>query len=323
VISKKEAEMMPCDIKTVAVVGGGTIGAGWITLFATKGYNVNLYSRRAETRERALQLFRSNIVFMANKCVIGEKAAEDSLTRVCLFEEMRTAVEKADFVVESAADDLELKKAIFRDLDICTRREVILASSSSGLLMTEIQKVTKHPGRCIIAHPWNPPHLIPLVEVVPGKDTASETTDFTYNFMLSLGKVPVLVKKEVNGYIGNRLAAALWREAIDLVQKGVASVEDVDKALYAGPGIRWAFMGQHLIYHLGGGKEGIGHFIDHLGRTTFKSIWEDMATWNYISDSTKTMLIEGIKEETCGRQMEELIEWRNDKLIELLKVIYS
>jgi 3-hydroxyacyl-CoA dehydrogenase len=141
--------------------------------------------------------------------------------------------------------------------------------------------------------------------------------------MLGLGKVPVLVKKEVNGYIGNRLAAALWREAIDLVQKGVASVEDVDKALYAGPGIRWAFMGQHFIYHLGGGKEGIGHFIDHLGRTTFKSIWEDMATWNYISDSTKTMLIEGIKEETHGKQMDELIKWRNDKLIELLKVIYG
>lgn len=311
------------DIKTVAVIGGGNIGAGWVTLFATKGYNVNLYSRRAETRERSMQLFKSNVGFMANKSVIAKKASEDSLTRVSLFEEMKPTVEKADFVVESVADDLDLKKAIFKELDIFSREEVILASSSSGLLMTEIQNVTKRPGRCIIVHPWNPPHLIPLIEVVPGKNTAPETTDFTYNFMLSLGKVPVLVKKEVNGYIGNRLAAALWREAIDLVQKGVASVEDVDKALYAGPGIRWAFMGQHFIYHLGGGKEGIGHFIDHLGRTTFKSIWEDMATWNYISDSMKTMLIEGVKEETCGRQMDELIKWRNDKLIELLKVIYS
>ncbi len=315
--------MMPGDIKTVAVVGGGTIGAGWVTLFATKGYNVNLYSRRAETRERSLQLFKSNIAFMAHKNVIGNKVAEDSLTRVSLFEEMKPAVEQADFVIESVADDLDLKEAIFKDLDIFSREEVILASSSSGLLMTEIQKVTKHPGRCIIAHPWNPPHLIPLVEVVPGKNTGPDTTDFTYNFMLSLGKVPVLVKKEVNGYIGNRLAAALWREAIDLVQKGVASVEDVDKALYAGPGIRWAFMGQHLIYHLGGGKEGMGRFIDHLGRTTFKSIWEDMATWSYISDSTKTMLIEGVREEARGRQMDELIQWRNDKLIELLKVIYG
>lgn len=315
--------MIPDDIKTVAVIGGGIIGAGWVTLFATKGYNVNLYSRRAETRERSMQLFEANVGFMANKSVIGKKAAEDSLTRVSLFEEMKPTVEKADFVVESVADDLDLKKAIFKELDIFSHEEVVLASSSSGLLMTEIQKVTQRPGRCIVAHPWNPPHLIPLVEVVPGKNTASETTDFTYNFMLSLGKVPVLVKKEVNGYIGNRLAAALWREAIDLVQKGVASVEDVDKALYAGPGIRWAFMGQHLIYHLGGGKEGIGHFIDHLGRTTFKSIWEDMANWNYISDAMKRMLIEGVKEETHGRQTDELIKWRNDKLIELLKVIYS
>jgi len=315
--------MIPDDIKTVAVIGGGIIGAGWVTLFATKGYNVNLYSRRAETRERSMQLFKANVGFMANESVIGKKAAEDSLTRVSLFEEMKPTVEKADFVVESVADDLDLKKAIFKELDIFSHEEVVLASSSSGLLMTEIQKVTQRPGRCIVAHPWNPPHLIPLVEVVPGKNTASETTDFTYNFMLSLGKVPVLVKKEVNGYIGNRLAAALWREAIDLVQKGVASVEDVDKALYAGPGIRWAFMGQHLIYHLGGGKEGIGHFIDHLGRTTFKSIWEDMANWNDISDAMKRMLIEGVKEETHGRQTDELIKWRNDKLIELLKVIYS
>jgi 3-hydroxypropionate dehydrogenase (NADP+) len=315
--------MKPIDIKTVAVIGGGTIGAGWVTLFATKGYNVNLYSRKAETRERSMHLFKSNVDFMVNKSVIRKKTAEDSLTRVSLFEEMKPAVAKADFVVESVADDIDLKKDIFEKLDIISREEVILASSSSGLLMTEIQKVTKRPERCIIAHPWNPPHLIPLIEIVPGKKTAPETTELTYNFMLSLGKVPVLVKKEVNGYIGNRLAAALWREAIDLVQKGVATVEDVDKALYAGPGIRWAFMGQHLIYHLGGGKEGIGHFIDHLGRTTFKSIWEDMATWSYISDSTKMMLIEGVREETRGRQMDELIQWRNDKLIELLKVIYS
>ena len=315
--------MLIDDIKTVAVIGGGTIGAGWVTLFATKGYNVNLYSRKAETRERSMQLFNSNVDFMAKKKVIAKKVAKDSLTRVSLFEEMKPAVEKADFIVESVADNLDLKKAIFKDLDLFSGKEVILASSSSGLLMTEIQKVAQRPGRCIIAHPWNPPHLIPLVEVVPGRDTTSETTDFTYKFMSSLGKIPVLVKKEVNGYIGNRLAAALWREAVDLVQKGVASVEDVDKALYAGPGIRWAFMGQHLIYHLGGGKEGIGHFVDHLGRATFKSIWEDMATWNYISDPMKTMLVEGVKEETRGREIDELIKWRNDKLIELLKVIYS
>lgn len=311
------------DIRTVAVVGGGTIGAGWVTLFATKGYKVNLYSRKAETRERSMQLFKSNLSFLANKGVIGQKAAKDSLTRISLFEEIEPAVEEADYVVESVADDLALKQAIFKKLDASSREDVILSSSSSGLLMTEIQKATRRPGRCIIAHPWNPPHLIPLIEVVPGKNTAFETTDFTYNFMLSLGKIPVLVKKEVSGYIGNRLAAALWREAIDLVEKGVASVEDVDKALYAGPGIRWAFMGQHLIYHLGGGEQGIGHFIDHLGRTTFKTIWEDMATWSYISDAAKAMLIEGVKEETRGRQMDELIKWRNDKLVELLKVIYG
>jgi len=311
------------DIKKVAVVGGGTIGAGWTTLLTAKGYNVNLYSRKAETRERAMKSIESSLSFLASKNIIEQEAVKNSLAKVKLFAELKPAVEKADFIIESVAEDYDLKKAVFKNLDLFTSEDVVLASSSSGLLITEIQKVMQEPGRSVIAHPWNPPHLIPLVEIVPGEETAPETTDLTYRFMSSLGKVPVLVKKEVAGYIGNRLAAALWREAIDMVDKGVASVEDVDKALYAGSGIRWAFMGPHLTYHLGGGVKGIAHLIDHVGRTTFKAIWEDMATWNDISDSMKTAIIEGVKQETQGKEMDELIRWRDDKLVELLRVIYD
>jgi len=311
------------DIKIVTVVGGGTIGVGWVTLLATKGYNVNLYSRRTETRERAIKSIESSVSFLASKNIIEEGAVKDSLAKVKLFAELKPAVEKVDFIIESVAEDYDLKKAVFKELDRLTREDVVLASSSSGLLMTEIQKVMQEPGRSVIAHPWNPPYLIPLIEIVPGKETAPETIDLTYKFMSSLGKVPVLVKKEVAGYIGNRLAAALWREAVDLVDKGVASVEDVDKALYAGSGIRWAFMGPHLVYHLGGGAEGITHFIEHVGKTTFRMIWEDMATWNDIPNSVETAIIEGVRQETQGKEMDELIRWRDDKLVALLRVIYD
>lgn len=311
------------NIRKVAIVGAGTIGAGWATLFAIRGYDVNLYSRRAETRAGSIKIIRSNLGFLAAKEVLSKDDAAQSFERIQEIAELPKAVENVDYIQECVAEDYDLKKRIFAEVDKCSPQNAILASSSSGLKMSEIQQSTNRPEKCIIAHPWNPPHLIPLVEIVPGEKTSDETIDVTLKLQTKLGKVAVIVKKEVPGYIGNRLAAALWREAIDLVETGVATVEDVDKALYAGPGIRWAFMGQHLIYQLGGGRDGIGHFIDHLGRTTWKTIWEDMATWSYISDSMKTKLIDGVKSEMGEREMDDLVRWRDDKLIKLLKVIYN
>jgi 3-hydroxyacyl-CoA dehydrogenase len=311
------------NIKKVAVIGAGTIGAGWATLFAVKGYDVNLYSRRAETRAKSIKTIESNLDFLAEKEMLSKDDVAQSFERIKEVAELPKAVKDVDYVQECVAEDYGIKKSIFAEADKFSPENTILASSSSGLKMTEIQQATSRPGKCIVAHPWNPPHLIPLVEIVPGEKTSDETIDVTLKLQTKLGKVAVVVKKEVPGYIGNRLAAALWREAIDLVERGVATVEDVDKALYAGPGIRWALMGTHLIYQLGGGKDGIGHFIDHLGRTTFKTIWEDMATWSYITDSTKTELIDGVKSEMGKREMDELVRWRDDKLIKLLKVIYN
>ena len=311
------------DIKRVAIIGAGTIGAGWATLFAVKGYGVNLYSRRAETRAKSIEIIQSNLNFLAEKGMLSKDDTAKSFERIKEITELPRAVKDADYVQECVAEDYDLKKSIFAQVDKSSPENAILASSSSGSKMSEIQQSTNRPEKCIIAHPRNPPHLIPLVEIVPGEKTSNETIDATLKLQTKLGKVAVVVRKEVPGYIGNRLAAALWREAIDLVEKGVATVEDVDKALYAGPGIRWAFMGQHLIYHLGGGKEGVGHFIDHLGRTTWETMWEDMATWSYISDSMKTKLIDGVESEVGGREMDDLVRWRDDKLIKLLKVIYN
>jgi len=310
-------------IKKTAVIGAGTIGAGWATLFAAKGCSVNLYSRRAETRAHAFQTLRSNLSFLVKKGLMTEDEMDSAFKRVNDMTSITDAVKDVDYAQESVAEEYDLKKRIFEEMDAVCPEHAILASSSSGLLMTEIQKATTRPERCIIAHPFNPPHLIPLVEIVPGKKTSEETVRATYDFHSKLGKVPVILKAEIPGYIANRVAAALWREAIDLVDKGVASVEDVDKAVYAGPGIRWALMGSHLTYHLGGGAGGIGHFIDHIGRTTFKTLWEDLATWTWISDSAKGKLIEGVKEEMGARTLDDLVKWRDDKLVELLKIIYE
>lgn len=312
------------DIRNVAVIGAGVIGAGWVTLFTVKGYSVNVYSRKAETRERGLKTIQSNLDFLLSKGIISEHDKKLSLERINVVTEVSEAVKDVGFVAEATADSYDIKKPIFQEMDKHSPADAILSSSSSGLNPAELQRVVVKKDKCLIAHPWNPPHLIPLVEIVPGEQTSEDTTSRTIKLMEKLGKVPVIVNKVVPGYIGNRLAAALWREAIDMVVQGVATVEDVDRALYAGPGIRWALMGQHLIYHLGGGEiGGIGHFIDGIGNTTFKSIWQELATWNHITASMKEKLIEGVKEEMKDKSFKDIVKWRDDKLVELIKTIHG
>lgn len=311
-------------IKKVAVLGMGVIGSGWVTLCAAKGYDVSAYSRKAETRTRGFETVRSNLAFLSSTGLLSEENVKLSLERIILSGEVAEAVQDADCVIESVADSYAVKKPLFKEMDRHAPAEAILASSSSGLSPTELQKDLTDKDKCIIAHPWNPPHLIPLVEVVPGEYTSRETIDRTMALMKDLRKIPCLVNKVVPGYIGNRLAAALWREAIDMVIHGVATVEDVDRALFAGPGIRWAFMGPHMIYHLGGGEAGgIGHFIDGIGNTTFHTIWKELATWDYIDDSMKAQLTDGVMKEMEGRSFKEVAGRRDEMLVKLLSLIYE
>ncbi|HEY9162937.1 MAG TPA: 3-hydroxyacyl-CoA dehydrogenase NAD-binding domain-containing protein [Desulfomonilia bacterium] len=311
-------------IERVAVIGTGVIGSAWVSLFAQKGYRVTAYSRRPETREKGYQQVCSNLDFFVEKGVLTKEDRNQAVERVRFVSEIKEAVSDAHFIEECSGETYEIKKPVFEEIDRHAPASTIIGSSSSGLCMSEIQQSVKHKDRCVITHPWNPPHLIPLIEIVPGRDTSDATVKTSIRFMEHLGKIPVLVKKEVPGFIGNRLAVALWREAIDLVENGVASVEDVDKALYAGPGLRWALMGSHMIYHLGGGEDGgVGHFIDGIGNTTFKAIWEELTTWNYITEPMKEKLIEGIKEEMKGRSFKDFVKWRDDKIFELIKLVYG
>ncbi|MBW2004441.1 MAG: 3-hydroxyacyl-CoA dehydrogenase family protein [Deltaproteobacteria bacterium] len=307
-------------IQSIAIVGTGVIGSSWAAFYASKGFKVKMYDIDPSLCQKGLRMAKDYLEVLRVRGLLPDKDYKKAIADTTVVNDLSEAIKDVQLVQESAAENYEVKHQVFKVMDAETSPDVILASSSSGLLMTEIQKATQHPERCLIAHPFNPPHLILLVELVPGEQTDDNTISKMKTFFEDLGKVPVVLKKEAPGHIANRLAAALWREATEIVLKGIASVEDVDKALFAGPGIRWAFMGQHLIYHLGGGEGGIEHFIDHLG-PAFEQWWKSMDTWTSFPPEAKSILAEGVKEELRGKSLTEVTQWRDDKLIKLLKLI--
>jgi len=312
------------EIHRIACIGAGLIGHSWATFFAWKGYKVVLQDLNEEILEYASSQIRRNFEFLAEKDLLKNESCESCLGRIRFTTDLEEAVRDADYIQESVYESYKAKKEVFRLMDAAVPPDIILASSSSTLKMSVIQKATKNPERCIVAHPWNPPHLMPLVEIIPGKRTSPDTVKATKEFMSKLGKVTVVQKKEVSGTIGNRLAAALWREAIDLVYRGVAELEDVDKAVSAGPGIRWAILGPHLSYHLGGGKGGIEYYLRHLG-PAMAARWRTLATWTSIPPLAEKKIIQGIKKMSLVQEkpVEEIAKWRDEKLVELLKVLYG
>ncbi len=247
--------------------------------------------------------------------------AEKALKRITKTTMLSEAVAKADYIQESVYESYAVKKDIFSKMDVEAKPEAILASSSSGLLMTEIQKAAEHhPERCIVAHPWNPSYLVPLVELSPGEKTSRNTIEHTYELMQDIGKTPVVLRKEVPGFIANRLSAALWREALNLVDSGVASAEDVDKAIVNGPGLRWAIMGPYLTYHLGGGKGGIEYLLRHIDVSKAKWL-ETMAKWTETPESAVEKAVKGVHEMKLVQEhdYEELEDWRDKMMVDILR----
>jgi carnitine 3-dehydrogenase len=309
-------------IERIGIVGAGVIGSSWAAFYAAKGLRVKMTDLDPEICAEAYNKSLEYIAALSKGGLIDDTDAQQAVSNISIENQLEHTIEGVQLVQESVAENYEVKHQVFKAIDAKTSPDVILASSSSGLLMTAIQKATRHPQRCLIAHPFNPPHLIPLVELVPGQSTDRMIISKMKAFFESLGKVPVVLKKEAPGHIANRLAAALWREAVDIVLKDIASVEDVDKTICAGPGLRWALMGQHLIYHLGGGEGGMASFIDHLG-PAFEVWWKNLADWTSLPAEAKDVLIKGLAEETGGRNLQELNQWRDAKLIKLLKTIYE
>ncbi len=255
----------------IAILGAGTIGMSWAALFAATGRNVTVFDPSPETNDRVTQLVGTSAETLA---ALGWDAAGD-VSKLRFTDDPVEAVKDADFIQESVPERLDIKHALYAQVEPHLKENAIIGSSTSGLKLSEMQAGFSNPGRFLLAHPFNPPHLIPLVELMDNEQTdAGVLTDAT-EFYESIGKVCVRLNKEIPGHIANRLQAAIWRETIHLAMEGVASVEDIDKAVAFGPGLRWAALGPNTLLHLGGGKGGIRAFCEHLGGP-FQSWWDDL-----------------------------------------------
>lgn len=312
---------MADEMDRIGIVGTGLIGAGWVAFYASKGFGVTLYDASASALRTGYEKALEYLTFLKNHGALAPDDHDKAVASVRMSNDLPGAVQGAQLIQESVVERYDIKSEVLKQIDQAASPEAIIASSSSGLLISKLQNVMDHPERSLIAHPFNPPHLIPLVELVPGERTDKETLSRTKAFFERLGKVPIILRKEIPGHIANRLQAAVWREAIDLVLKGVASVSDVDRALTAGPGLRWSLLGANMIFHLGGGAGGIGYFVDHVG-VSFSKLWEDMADWTSLPAETKEVLTKGIQEGMEGKSLQEVAKCRDEKIVALLKIIY-
>lgn len=304
--------------RNIAVIGGGTIGASWSALFLAKGLNVTVCDPAPDAEPGLKKLVQNAWPALQQ---LGVATADVPWAALSFTDDINTAVGNADFVQENAPEKLDFKIDLFAQMDQAAPADTILASSSSGLIMSQIQSQCNHPERCVIGHPFNPPHLIPLIEVVGGQKTTDTYIDQAMDFYRLVGKSPIRINKEVTGHIANRLQAALWREAIYLAVENVASLEDIDKAISEGPGLRWAIFGPHMTFNLGGGQGGMAHFIDHL-KDPVQSWWDSLGDAD-LEESTRQILLKGLADQSAGRTIDDLVTQRDQTLLRILAAKYS
>ena len=302
------------QIQRVAIVGTGTIGASWAAHYLAHGFDV-VATDPAPGAEGALLDYVERAWDTVTTLGLAPGASRDRLTFTA---DMREAVADADFVQEQAPERLDLKVKLFADIDDAAPVDVIIASSSSGIPMSEIQTGCKHPERTVIGHPFNPPHVIPLVEVVGGKATSPETIEAAMAFYAAIGKRPIQLYKELPGHVANRLQSALYREVVYLIGQGVLDVADADDAVSWGPGLRWGVMGPNLLWHLGGGQGGIQHFMDHL-MPRMAAGWPGLGNPE-LTPELAHQIVKGVLEEADGQSIDELAAERDEMLFGLLAV---
>jgi 3-hydroxyacyl-CoA dehydrogenase len=306
--------MTGSPVRRVAVIGAGTIGASWTAAFLSRGMEVVAY----DPSPGAPDLIR-RMIEGAWPVLQRLGATADADPGKWRFEtDPVKAVEGAQFVQESAPERYEVKASLLPAISQVLGEEVVIASSSSGLLGSRLREGCRFPGRVLVGHPFNPPHLIPLVEVVSGPGTDARAVAAAMDFYRAVGKYPIEIKKEVPGHLANRLQAALWREAVHLVADGVASVADVDAAISEGPGLRWALMGPHATFHLAGGEGGMAHFMHHL-MPAVTSWWADLGE-PVMTEDLQAALVGGVAEEVAGKTVPELAARRDAFLTALLEL---
>jgi carnitine 3-dehydrogenase len=305
---------MPFDkpVHRIAIVGTGVIGASWAAFYLSRGFDVRA-TDPGQGAEVALRKYVDGAWQTVTALGLAAGATRDRLT---FTSNLAGALVDADFVQENGPERPEFKTKLFAEMDAIAPPDSILASSSSGLTMDVIQSACKRPERCLIGHPFNPPHVIPLVEVVGGAKTSPEAIERAMTFYASIGKKPVRLFKALPGHVANRLQAALYKEILYLVQQGVLSVADADVAVCYGPGLRWGVMGPSLQWHLGGGAGGINHYMEHLMDPLvglMKAL--DMPE---VTPALKKTVVDGVLQEAGQRSVEQLAQKENEVLVGLL-----
>jgi len=303
------------DIATVAIVGGGLIGGAWAAFFLSRGLAVRVHDPRQDAEAAIRPIIEQALADLAQLAPLTAISA----TALQFCAELADTVGPADYVQENAPEILDLKQALLARIDAAAAPDVLIGSSTSSLRATDLQRDCRHPERVMVAHPFNPPHLVPLVELVRGDKTAPEAQDAAYAWFESIGKAPIRVTKEARGHVANRMSSALWREAVHIVAEGIASVEDVDRAIRFGPGLRWAVDGPHMLYHLGGGAGGMAAYLDHLGPAQ-EARWAELGAPK-LDASTREMLVAGVADEAKGRTIPTLAAERDRRLIAVLQAL--
>ena len=301
-------------IRRVAVVGTGVIGASWAAQYLARGLDI-VATDPAPDAEANLRKYVDEAWEQLQEIGLSAGASRDRLT---FTKDMGQALAQADFVQENGPERPDFKMKLFADMDEATPVDSIIASSSSGITPSVMQSDCKHPERVIVGHPFNPPHIIPLVEVVGGTKTSPEAIQQAMRFYSSIGKKAIHLHKELPGHVANRLQAALYREILYLIEQGVLSVEDTDTAVSYGPGLRWGVMGQSLQWHLGGGAGGIDHFMEQL-MDPLAAMMKTLGNPE-VTPELKQTIVEGVTREAAGRSVDELAREENEVIIGLLRL---
>ena len=304
----------PEDVHRITCIGAGPIGGGWAAHFLAQGYQVTSYLHDADEHGPLMRLLGTAWASL-EAIGLADGASMDNFNWTCDLEE---AIENSEFIQESVPEVLELKQGLYHILGDIVDARVVIASSTSGLSMTDIQNRCATPERTVVAHPFNPPYLLPLVEMIGGEKTSAECVNWTERFYRVAGKSPLVMKKEVPGFIATRLQEAIWREALHMVANGEATVEQIDQAVVNGPGPRWALMGPCEIFHVGGGEGGMAYCLDQFG-PALKLPWTRLVAPE-LTPELRNAMVDGCIEMTEGQDFGSLSRKMNDGLVSIAKM---
>jgi len=305
---------MPSPINKIAIIGTGVIGSGWTLRLLAKKKEIYVFEPSIKQKKFLLDEIKRTTKSLKN----FYKISTISTKKLYFKKTIRDAVKDVDLIQENVPENEKIKKKIVKEISKWSKPNAIIASSSSGLLPSRIQSACKNPARFIIAHPFNPVYLLPLVEIVKGKKTKLDFLKKSEIFYRSLGMIPLIVKKEVEGYLSDRLQESMWRESLHIINENIASTDDLDKAIIHGPGLRWSLMGTFLTFHLAGGKKGMRHMLNQFG-PSLKLPWTKLKAPK-LTKKLSNRIIKGTKKQSKGKSIKELTTIRDNFLIDLLKL---